>query len=206
MVLVGLDWSIKWQICARQFEMTLVRSASWVSVNSFPVARFEPTLLKPRSARGGDERKARPTRPSMLMRHSPSLIAIAIPTILISIAVYIALVFATRITGTILKQGADEPGDPEIRPVETTKMLPFVEQTPPPSPEVVAERVRQELEAGRESLRDAPFPILELETDPETATSNTVPVEPLPLPPPEIPQLSRLLPNGTTPSDSAEAK
>jgi hypothetical protein len=169
------------------------------------VARFEPTLLKPRSAGVGDERKHRPTRPSMLMRRSPSLIAIAIPTVLTAAAVYIALFFATRMTGTLLK--LDQPGNPEIRPIDTSeKPPPFIEQAPPPSPEVVAERVRREIEASQGGRGGAPFPVLELEMEPAAPTLDILPLEPLNIPPRNVLTPLDLRPNGTAPSIPTEAR
>lgn len=144
----------------------------------------------------------------MLMRRSPSLIAIAIPTILTAVAVYIALAFATRLTGTLLKLDEDDAGDPQIRPVETSeRRAPFVEQAPPPSPELVAQRVRQEIEASRQSAAEVTLPELELGPDPAgPAPANLLPLEPLNLPPPALPSRAVLLPNGTTPSSATEAR
>ena len=145
----------------------------WQRVCSlFGVSRYEPTLLRPRSGQGGSDRGKRPGHGSILMRKPPSLMAVAIPTVVTVAAVYIALAFASKLTGKFF--GSDESGLSAVRPVDTSKPTPYIERTPPPSPEVVAERVRRELGAASEPSNE-PILIMDLEVEPAPLTIEAIP-------------------------------
>lgn len=125
----------------------------------------------------------------MLMRKPPSLMAVAIPTVVTVAAVYIALAFASKLTGRFF--GSDDSGLSEVRRVDTSKPTPYIERTPPPSPEVVAEQVRRELGAASEASSE-PIPIMDLEVEAAPLTIEPIPREQLRTATPNVDLSSRL--------------
>jgi hypothetical protein len=107
--------------------------------------------LKPRSAQSEPERlsarKKREKRQSIVMQASPGFLKTAIPAILTAVAVYISLVYASKLTVTFFET---EKTDQLVRmDIGVTKQKPVLEQEPPPSPETVGRAL-----AGTDGAQD----------------------------------------------------
>lgn len=103
------------------------------------------------------------------MKHNPGLLKTAIPAILTAAAVYISLVYASRLTATFFDR---ETADQLVRmDINVTKEKPFIERTPPPSPEAVVAAFGETVDAGSEPGGRRPI-ILEPELEPEPNASD----------------------------------
>jgi hypothetical protein len=146
--------------------------------------------LKPRSAQSEPERlsarEKREKRQSIVMQASPGFLKTAIPAILTAVAVYISLVYASKLTVTFFET---EKTDQLVRmDIGVTKQKPVLEQEPPPSPETVVRALagtddaQDENERRRILILEPEFEPDENAADPDQLNIQLIDLGPLPNP------------------------
>lgn len=136
-------------------------------------------------------------RPSIAFRRGPNPLLIAIPAIVMVLAVYVGLVYVSRIVQKVAESpnGKVEPKVEYLRDVDgVVKLKPALQQDAPPAPEEVVAEYYREQRAAAEAARNR-IPILEpvLEQEEESAP-NVLPIQPLSKP--ELPPLPNPRSNG----------
>lgn len=127
------------------------------------------------------------------MQASPGFLKTAIPAILTAVAVYISLVYASKLTITFFET---EKTDQLVRmDIGVTKQKPVLEQEPPPSPEaVMAARAGTNGAQAEDERRRQLILEPELEPDENAHASDRLNIELIDLGP---------LPNPTSAADAA---
>ena len=117
------------------------------------------------------------------MKGRPGLMMTAIPAILTAAAVYISLAYAVKLTATVFDK--EEANDYIRADIGVTHQKPYVEQTPPPSPEAVIAAFQREV-TGEANAPDDRRPIIlepDLEGDSATVRPDQLSVSPIELGP-----------------------